>query len=536
MRLSDEVLVIALRDCETVAAVLTVVLVLFSIVTSGAFMKASSSGVTKYVWPMFKHDIRRTGFVNIKPYWHFKGFYVEWSFQANFCISSNPVIADVNNDGRNEVLVSSCDGNFYVVNGSNGKILWKIYTGGRHATPAVGDVNGDGIPDVVVGGEEGNLYVLRGTDGKVEWFKRGEFIDARPAIYDFLGKGKDEIVVGSINGNLYMYRWDGKLLWKDSFLSGIVLAPSIGDVDGDGRAEIVIAAGSYVFSLNPLNGKVKGKVNVRRPAVPSVALTDINGDGALDGILCLNNGVTAIDFKHEKILWTKPLGSITFSSPSIGKVIPNTTEPQVVVGTPGGIFVLNITNGKILWKYPYLQITEGAGPAIGDVDGDGINEIIAGDARGVFVVLDTINGLKYYRHVSGAIRDPPAIGDADSDGLPEILFGSRDHHLYCLHGNLTYMYNSSTTFSLISSTTPKPNETVKSLTSTSSATIATTISIVTNLSSQMLETQSRKTNTSTLSNSPPPFAPNPGPNTPLIIAVLIGSIIFIGLTYYYTRR
>jgi len=518
-----------------IGAVLLTALVMFSMFTVTLFIKASSIKAT-YVWPTFKHDVRRTGFINIKPYWRFKGFYTEWSFQANFCISSNPVVADVNNDGKNEVLVSSCDGNFYVINGSNGKLLWKIYTGGRHSTPAVGDINGDGIPDVVIGGEEGTLYVLKGTNGKVEWFKKGEFIDVRPAIYDFLGNGKKEIVVGSIDGNLYMFRWDGKLLWKDSFLSGIVLAPSIGDVDGDGKVEIVVAVGTYVYALNPLNGRVKEKINVGRPAVPGVALTDINGDGALDGILCLNNGVAAVDFKHQRILWTKPLGSITLSSPSIGKVIPNSRRPQVVVGAPGGIFVLNITNGKIIWKYPYLQITEGAGPVIGDVNGDGINEIIVGDARGVLAVLNTVKGLIYYKHVSGAIRDPPTIADADNDGLPEILFGSRDHHLYCLHGNVTYL-NKSSIASLAKTTTATYTTSFSQtlLTSiTTSSTVSTTIaSPITRTTSQ---NTLKKIPSSTTSRRPPPFAPSPGPNLPLIIAVLVGAFIFVGLTYSYTRR
>ncbi len=506
-------MVLKLKESLIILAVLLAVIL-------GAFHTIQASGDGGHasegmIWPTFKHDIRRTGYIDLKPYWRFKGYYPEWSFQANFCISSNPVVADVNNDNINEVLVSSCDGNFYVLRGTDGRLLWKIYTGGRHSTPAVGDINGDGIPDVVVGGEEGNLYVLRGTDGRVEWMKKGLFVDVRPAIYDFLNNGKMEVVVGSVNGNLYMFRWDGKLIWKDSFMSGVILAPSIGDVDGDGKPEIVIATGNRVSVVNPLNGKVKEVINVGRPAVPGVALYDINGDGCLDGLLSVNDGVVAVDFKHRDILWSVNLNVIVFASPSVGPVIPGSNRSQAVISTPGGIFVLNISNGKILYRYPYLELTEGAGSVIGDVDGDGINEIIAGDARGTLAVIDVVHGLKYYMKVDGAIRDPPTIADADGDGLPEILFGSRDHHLYCLHGvveNVTRM-------------TQKPS-TTSTMKPTTSEEVNTSTNVV------MTSTSSPRN----ASETPPPFAPSQGPNIPLILGALVAAVFIIALTYYLTRR
>ncbi len=491
-------------------------LVMLSIVPALWETPAATAGGESLLWVMYKHDVRRTGYVNITPTWRFKGFHTEWTFTANFCISSNPVVYDVNKDGVNEVLVSSCDGYFYVVNGRNGKLLWKFYTGGRHSTPAVGDVNGDGVPDVVVGGENGTLYVLRGTDGKVEWAKQGLFIDVRPALYDFLHNGKEEIIVGSVQGTLYILRWDGKVLRKFNFLTSIILAPSIGDVDGDGKPEVVVAAGSRVVALDPLKGTFKKSVDVGKPLAPGVVLVDVNGDGVLDGVVSYNSGVAAVDLKHGKVIWMRPLNAIVFSPPSVGPVVPNTTKPEVVVGAANGIYVLNLSNGKIIWKYPYLEMTEGAAPILADIDGDGLVDIIAGDARGVLAVLDTVHGLKFYMRVGGAIRDPPTVADADGDGLPEILFGSRDHHLYCLHGNPIQITKTK-------EQTMNTSQESSQVTSPSSITNPGKITQVTGaINSESTE-------------APPSFAPSRGPNIWLIVlALVIGGILTV-VIYWRTK-
>lgn len=86
----------------------------------------------------------------------------------------NPAIADVDGDGRPEIINGS--GGYYLRAWSaDGSVPegWPKFTGGWiMASPAVGDIDGDGKLEVAVATREGHLYVWHTegpTDGRVDW-------------------------------------------------------------------------------------------------------------------------------------------------------------------------------------------------------------------------------------------------------------------------------------------------------------------------------------------------------------------------------
>ncbi len=66
--------------------------------------------------------------------------------------------------------------------------------------------------------------------------------------------------------------------------------------------------------------------------------------------------------------------------------------------------------------------------ALGDVDGDGIDDIVVGSLDGV-VHAYTGNGAQLWRYPSGlmGVNSKPAIGDIDGDGDAEVVFGAADN-------------------------------------------------------------------------------------------------------------
>jgi MYXO-CTERM domain-containing protein len=86
----------------------------------------------------------------------------------------NPSIADVDGDGKPEVLSGS--GGYYLrawnANGDQPE-GWPKFTGGWIiSSPAVGDLDGDGTLEVAVANRDGYLYVFNTegkTDGRVDW-------------------------------------------------------------------------------------------------------------------------------------------------------------------------------------------------------------------------------------------------------------------------------------------------------------------------------------------------------------------------------
>ncbi len=133
-----------------------------------------------------------------------------------------PVMADVNKDGRQEIIFSADEGLFAI--NSSGVLLENFpvsFNKKINSGIAVGDINDDGIMDLIFTTTEGDLYVY-GINGKVVSgypIKSGSSTYSTPALAN-LNDTLGIIVYGG--GYLYAYktntRYDeNKILWKNFF-------------------------------------------------------------------------------------------------------------------------------------------------------------------------------------------------------------------------------------------------------------------------------------------------------------------------------
>ena len=188
--------------------------------------------------------------------------------------------ADVDGDGKDEVIVGSYSANSYAggvfVYDDDGATLLaqidgtELYSNFGIAVASAGDVDGDGKDEILIGENgadpdtkinAGSVY-LYDDDGstllaRIDGEAAGDSFGATIASAgDVDGDGKDEILIGARNadpggndgaGSAYLYddnattllaRMDG-VAEGDAFGDHVA---SAGDVDGDGKAEILIAA------------------------------------------------------------------------------------------------------------------------------------------------------------------------------------------------------------------------------------------------------------------------------------------------------
>jgi hypothetical protein len=77
---------------------------------------------------------------------------------------SRLVAADLDADGRTEVLFGCDDGKLYALGERDGKprALWSVPLGRRVGEPILADVDGDGRPEILVAAEDGRLHCLNG--------------------------------------------------------------------------------------------------------------------------------------------------------------------------------------------------------------------------------------------------------------------------------------------------------------------------------------------------------------------------------------
>jgi hypothetical protein len=245
-----------------------------------------------------------------------------------------PVVADLDGDGRKEILVPDSQGHLDVLD-ADGKLRLEITaTKYRVGVPAVGDVNGDGKAEIIFGTDAGEVYCVSGQ-GELQWattldacFGRAlpliadagrdgnyqvyfptAFNSAHPGLFaleaatgrqlwqapsvlqsyrstvvaDLEGDGRNEILFGDKNSSLFCLDSGGRQRWTRQLDGrGIFFAPAVAALQGNGASTIlavVRGAGSTGKSLYALDAT--GKV------VDSVALP---GGGGASPVLCRFQG------------------------------------------------------------------------------------------------------------------------------------------------------------------------------------------------------------------------------------------------------
>lgn len=188
----------------------------------------------------------------------------EWERRLTDCyagsaMDSKPVLADLDKDGRFEILASTENLGVYALR-DDGRIYWKTCIGGGNAEPTVGDLNQDSWPDVVFGSDAGVVTAMNGRTGSTMWtFRTLDHFDLHSAsmpvgvaIGQLDGVGGLDVVAGArdshdpnnwSNDHALLLALDssGRKLWGKQDPIGNPLTythPVIADADKDGQAEV----------------------------------------------------------------------------------------------------------------------------------------------------------------------------------------------------------------------------------------------------------------------------------------------------------
>jgi len=348
----------------------------------------------------------------------------------------SPALADLDDDGSLEIVIAAFDGNVHVFR-EDGTIqsgfpveivapqLWMDPDDAQPSrimtSPAIGDVNGDGLLDIAVGsneiGDDGNSGAMHLIHGDGNDHEGGPAHDNWP------------VTVVSLN----LFPLVGR---------GTPSSVALADANGDGRPDLAVTgsaskilildgiqpereAGEDPLFLAQLNSGERGHLSnvldpIDRPLLNTFAsgsFTDLDQDGLPDfvtggaGLKLAGNlagGYKNEPFQHQVGAWsTQPAPGDRRLSPMMpgfpqviddylffmnptGADVNADGYPEIVIGSAGYYLRAWDACGREAEGWPkWVGGWIIASPALGDVDGDGMLEVVTANRLGYMTVHDT---------------------------------------------------------------------------------------------------------------------------------------------------
>jgi len=229
-------------------------------------------------------------------------------------------------------------------------------------------------------------------------------------------------------------------LWVKTLGANTYSSPLVADVNNDRQLEIVIGTSNgevRVFSgkndLDPLMILTTGKQITATPACGLLGSTPAIVCGSYDGFIYAWNGTTGAE------MWKVDTGKPIRSSAAIGDINGDGNNDVVVGSDNGKLYALD-GSGHDLNGFPFTLNRDktaaiASSPALADVDNDGKLEIAVGADDGkIYLIKVTADGPTlmsgYPVSTEYMVRSSPIFADIDGDGRYEIVVGSDDFSIY----------------------------------------------------------------------------------------------------------
>jgi outer membrane protein assembly factor BamB len=310
-----------------------------------------------------------------------------WQAEMGQVFWSSPALADINDDGRIEVVQGDDQGNVYVFDALTGDAIWETTIDGECGSVALADINGDGMLEVIVTTSTAKMYVLSATGeilnditlGGTIFDPVGEYaaysICAPVVFANSHGQVRIATSVqepGSLR--LVCLDTDCNVIWEHLTDGGVASTISVADFNGDGRVDIFATTQHGSLYRWDEDGSLLWDIDTQGFCYGPGAILDVDGDGELEYVLITELGAIHVFNQDGELVFNHQLDSRRAhrSTPAFGKMAKGDLVFAVTGGDTGKMYCFDVlapADTQIEWS-AFRGDTRATGTWLGLADRD----------------------------------------------------------------------------------------------------------------------------------------------------------------------
>lgn len=356
--------------------------------------------------------------------------------------STGPLIADVNADGRMEIIRSGENG-IIALDGATGEEVWyfEMEMWNDHCPLEIIDLNKDEYPEIIFSYEHGTM-AIHGNNKTVYWYNPDAPLHNKyPVAGDINADGYPEVyTTTSIGGSITALTHDGHIFAQVYTYYPCFSGLTLGDTDQDGVFELYLNERSDEYHDNGLGKGVRAMwaSNLTdRWAHPEIlcsshcpALVDVDKDGKLDVVSLQQSGggIIVINSTNGDIMrYTKNIPGLGCHSQMSIADIDNDGNLELTASRDSKPIIWDLydwepESGGLLDDRGRLPYDCNEPPSFADVTGDGNMDIIAATHNNITIFnnqYEVVGTLKFGLTQAQAMTMSQ---DVDNDGFNELIF------------------------------------------------------------------------------------------------------------------